>query len=74
MEATAPDEGASSDKMRSLLKALLVTPEGELDDTHFDKLQSRLLSYCVPPFLSAFLDAGALSTVQVWSLILFGSH
>jgi hypothetical protein len=54
---------------RLLLRALLVIPQGELDDTHFEKLQSRLISHCQGSsgLLDSFLDAGAAETVQVAS-------
>ena len=56
---------ADDEKVRKLLQALLVVPEGELDDTHFDKLQSRLMRCCEPAFLPAFLRLGVLDTIQV---------
>jgi len=55
-------------RARLLLQALVVLPQGgELDDTHFERLKSRLLSYCQgsPQLLSSFLEIGAVNTIEV---------
>jgi hypothetical protein len=61
------DLPAQAERGRLLLSALLVIPQGELDDTHFDKLQSRLVSFCQgsPQLLAAFLQVGAVETITV---------
>lgn len=65
MEAEAA--GRITERAALLLRALLVVPQGELDDTHFDKLQARLESYAkgAEAEVERFLREGALQTVQV---------
>jgi hypothetical protein len=61
------DWAAQVARGRVLLNALLVIPQGELDDTHFEKLQSRLNSFCQgpPQLFNAFLQVGAVETITV---------
>lgn len=61
----ASSDGTKQQQLERLLYALRRVPQGEIDDTHFDKLEERLGEYCTSGTVDLFVTLEGLQAIQV---------